>query len=121
TNANRSATDDIYSRLGMQGFLAPTIASWDAAQDYARDQGTFWALTRAAGLGGYSAPQLKTLDRREELDKKTVLFVDGVAIAPVVGASQVGGITHGTSTPAHDSARHFNRLSGGGLWAGGWW
>jgi hypothetical protein len=110
--ANATATDEIYCRLGRLGFTSDVIASFDEGKAYARDLGVFWALTRAAGLGGYSAPQLKTFDRREELDTRTILFVNGTAVAPASQVSAVGGISHGRSTAAGSAARHFRRLSG---------
>src|SRR6266576_968815 len=62
--ANNSATGDIYERLCLQGFLPSQIANWDQAEQYATDQGTFWALARGSGLGNYPANKLESLDRR---------------------------------------------------------
>ena len=107
-----TATDEIYSRLARLGFTTDVIAAFDGAKEYARDLGCFWALTRTAGLGNYNAAQLKTLDRREELDTRTILFVNGVPVAPTSQASAVGGISHGKSKAAESAACEFRRLSG---------
>lgn len=111
TNANNTATGDIYERLCLQGFLPSQIANWDQAEQYATDLGTFWALTRGSGLGNYPATQLPSLDRREELDTKVVLIIDGTPTASAP-QSDVGGITHGT-TASNTAALEFLRADQG--------
>lgn len=113
TDANRQATLDIYERLCQQGFTPSQIATWDLGADYAKCQGTFWALTWGAGLGGYSAPKLEHLDRREDLSEKSVLIVDGVAVAPTVGESDVGGISFGVSAASESAALQYQRFNTG--------
>lgn len=113
-----TASNDINQSLLSIGHTQDTIAAWDSVRDFARDLGTFWALTRGAGLGGYSAPQLKNYDRRDDLRKLTVLVVGGVPVAPVSQASAVGGISHGRSKAAESAACRFDRLSGN--WGHGW-
>lgn len=118
SNANNTATGDIYERLCLQGFSTDQIASWDQAEQYAIDLGTFWALTRCAGLGNYPANKLEGLDRRKELDNKVVLIINGVPTASAPD-SDVGGITHGVTAGSLTAARQFRRFSGE-CW-GPWW
>lgn len=112
SNANNTATGDIYERLCLQGFLPDQISSWDQAEQYATDLGTFWALTRGSGLGNYPANKLEGLDRREELDKKVVLIIGGVPTASAP-QSDVGGITHGLGLGLNTAALEFQRMDQG--------
>lgn len=113
TNANRQATNNLYEGLCSQGFTVGQVASWAMAEQYALDQGTFWALVRGAGLGAYSGPKMDHLDHREELRTKTVLVLDGVATAVTPGESDVGGISFGTSTGGDAASAQFERFNNG--------
>lgn len=112
-NANRTATLDIYERLCAQGFSVGQVASWDLGPDYALQQGTYWALTWGSGLGGYSAPKLDHMDRREDLSEKSVLIVDGTPTAASAANSDVGGISFGTSAAGVSAAAQFNAFANG--------
>lgn len=112
TNANNSATGDIYERLALQGFSIDQIASWDQAAQYATDQGTFWALSRCAGLGNYPANKLESFDRRKDLSEKVALIIDGVVTASAPD-TDVGGITHGTTAGSTSAALQFRRFEQG--------
>ncbi len=112
SNANNSATGDIYERLAMQGFLPSQIANWDQGEQYATDLGTFWALTRGSGLGNYPANKLENLDRREELSTKVSLIIEGTPTASAP-QSDVGGITHGTTAGSNTAALEFQRFDQG--------
>lgn len=112
SNANNTATGDIYERLCLQGFLPSQIANWDQGPQYATDLGTFWALTRGAGLGNYPANKLEGLDRRKELDDKVVLIISGVPTASAPD-SDVGGITYGTTAGSNTAATRFLQMEQG--------
>jgi hypothetical protein len=125
-DANTSATNDVSQLLMGLGYTQAQIDAWDSVTVYARDLGTFWALTRG-GAGGeaYSDKALKSLDRREELRGMTTLMIGGVAVAPPTNASAVGGVSSGDSAAAAALARQYDRqgfgphagyvsLSGGG-------
>ncbi len=110
--ANFSAANDIVQALTLLGHSVTNIDAWDQAADFNRDLGTFWALARGAGLGAYNAPQLKALDRRDELRKMTALIIGGVPVAPTPNETTVGGITHGQTGIAARLNAEFDVLSG---------
>lgn len=119
-NANTSATNDIATALMGKGYTSSQVASWDEVESYARDLGTFWALTRGAGLGNYSAPLLKSLDRREELKLLAFIIIDGEAVAPAVpNAAAVGGISSGTNTTGATTLCDYRKMVNG--YAGTGW
>ncbi len=117
--ANASATNDIASTLIGKGYSSSDVAAWDQVRSFAADLGVFWALTRGAGLGGYSAPQLKTLDRREELKLMAFIIIDGEPVAaPAPNTAAVGGISSGVNTTNRAAAcaylRQIDGVSGFG-------
>ena len=110
SDANLSATNDITQLLMGLGYTQGQIDSWDSVTVYARDLGTFWALTRG-GLGGetYSDKALKSLDRRDELRGMTTLMISGIAVAPPTNATAAGGVSTGCSDAVRYASRDYER------------
>jgi hypothetical protein len=65
--SNITAWKDIQGILLARGFLMSQIDSWDRREEFLRDLGMYWALTRGAGAHDYSDAMINKLDRREEL------------------------------------------------------
>lgn len=114
--ANKSAANDIVQALMALSYSISDIENWDQIQDFNRDLGTFWSLTRGSGLGNYPAQQLESLDRRDELRKLTLIMVSGVGVAaPAPNTSAVGGISSGHSTAGRQAGWHYDREINGRL------
>lgn len=67
TRSNDSAYQDIVGVLLGRGYTMSQISTWDRREEFNRDIGMFWALTRGMGAHDYSDIHIMKLDRRKEL------------------------------------------------------
>ncbi len=94
-DANRMAVADLTAALLAKGYTPADVDSWDDRVAYNRRLGLLFALTLGNPLGNYPDTFLATLDARKDLAAAGLIRVAGVARAPAVGASEVGGIAFG--------------------------
>jgi hypothetical protein len=96
--ANAWAYNEVVDRLLRRGLLIAQVTQWDRGAEVQSDLMLWKALTVGAGLEGFDDKFLKTLDRREELDKAG-FFVAGVWLAPDGTAGQArSGASSDTGT-----------------------
>lgn len=102
----------------MKGYAASRLVTWDDYEWYATRLATWFAITRGVVLGGYDLKALEWLDPRKELTEASALIIDGVATAPAINESDVGGIATGTITGVSDM--HTNMSCRQDIWGQGW-
>lgn len=114
-DANANAAADLTNILRNAGYTQAQIDTWDDRISYNRRLGVVYALTLGAPLSDVPMDKLETLDPRPML-KETPLTISigGVPTAPVLNASQIGGIAFGRNESRDRLARVYaHNLDGG--------
>jgi hypothetical protein len=89
--ANLDATADLATIMLDLGYTPAQLDSWDYVAVYAERLAIYFAFnTPPLNEPGVTAE--KSLDCRDQLRKLTSIIIGGVAVAPAIGASAVGGV-----------------------------
>ncbi len=89
------AYNELITLLIMKGYSATVALSASQFEVWQRRLATYFALGRGASYASFDVKTVEWLDPREKLEAASAIVVDGVATAPEVGESDVGGISSG--------------------------
>jgi hypothetical protein len=100
--ANLDATADLTSLMLALGYTIDQLDNWDHIAVYAERLAIWFAFNSPPLRTDNGEAADKPNDPREMLRTLAAIVVDGVAIAPTIGASNVGGVAYGTMAAAAD-------------------
>ncbi len=95
TQSVARAYTDLLTILILKSYSAAVAVSADQFADWQTDLAAYYALGRGSSLASFDMKTVEWLDPREKLEAASAIVVDGVAKAPEVGESDVGGISSG--------------------------
>src|SRR5581483_10082860 len=88
-------TSDVLNGISNRGFTDAQIDAADDIRQWAADQAMYWCLVGGQGLHPFEMPFIESFDHREEFKALVNIRIGGKAVAPGVGASEIGGISSG--------------------------
>ncbi len=103
------AYNELITLLIMKGYSATVALSASQFEVWQRRLATYFALGRGASYASFDVKTVEWLDPREKLEAASAIVVDGVATAPEVGESSVGGVSFGQLSVVSDLLRDCNR------------
>lgn len=95
----------------LKGYTTDQLAASEDIRVWTEMLGAFFAFVRLTALANVDLKSVEHLDCRKEMQDATALVIDGVAVAPATGASDIGGIQYGRVSIVDTEARKFRNLA----------